>query len=544
MKQLIALLKAIMSQDMNLFKYKTKSNSSYATKVIMPLTLAIIFMCAIGTYFYIFATELSKMNLTYIMLTFAMIVPCLFTLIEGIYKTQGILFETKDNNLLFALPIKKSRIISARLFKLYVFQYLYNLLFILPAYIIYIYFEHPALSFYIISFIMTFLLPIIPTVIACFLGFIVKNISVKFKSKKIIQTLFTMIIFLGIFYLSFNTDRIIDNLLNNANDINDIISKIYYPVGAYIRLIQKFDIFDLLKLLLINIIPLILFVIITSKHYFTIISKSSENGSSRNIVSKRKSKNIKVETKNKMSALISKELKRYFSSTVYMTNTLIGLVIMIIGTIAICVNLNGTFNMITEGEELGVDINQILELMPKIFFGLVVFMSSMTSITSSSISIEGKSFNITKSLPVNPEEVLLSKVLSSNLITIPVILLCDIIFFISFEVQTFDIVAILIISLVMPTLTAIIGLFANLKYPKMNATSDTEVVKQSASSMISVLGGMLISIFLIGILVFASNIININIAIVIELIIICIITISLWNILKKYGNKRFKEIII
>lgn len=78
----------------------------------------------------------------------------------------------------------------------------------------------------------------------------------------------------------------------------------------------------------------------------------------------------------------------------------------------------------------------------------------------------------------------------------------------------------------------------------MNATSDTEVVKQSASSMISVLGGMLISIFLIGILVFASNIININIAIVIELIIICIITISLWNILKKYGNKRFKEIII
>ena len=227
-----------------------------------------------------------------------------------------------------------------------------------------------------------------------------------------------------------------------------------------------------------------------------------------------------------------------------MTNTLIGLVIMIIGTIAICINLNGTFNMITEGEELGVDINQILELMPKIFFGLVVFMSSMTSITSSSISIEGKSFNITKSLPVNPEEVLLSKVLSSNLITIPVILLCDIIFFISFEVQIFDIVAILIISLVMPTLTAIIGLFANLKYPKMNATSDTEVVKQSASSMISVLGGMLISIFLIGILVFASNIININIAIVIELIIICIITISLWNILKKYGNKRFKEIII
>ena len=42
----------------------------------------------------------------------------------------------------------------------------------------------------------------------------------------------------------------------------------------------------------------------------------------------------------------------------------------------------------------------------------------------------------------------------------------------------------------MPTFTALIGLLMNLKYPKMNATNDTEVVKQSMSSMISVFIGI------------------------------------------------------
>ena len=170
-----------------------------------------------GTYLYILGYELEKLNLTYIMLTFAMLVPTIFTVIEGIYKSQGILFETKDNDLLFALPIKKSKIILARLIKLYVFQYLYNLLFILPAFALYIYFENPGMNFYVISIIMSFLLPIIPTIVASFIGFIVKGVSSKFKAKRIVQTILTMILFLLIFFVSFNTNQFITNLIDRKS---------------------------------------------------------------------------------------------------------------------------------------------------------------------------------------------------------------------------------------------------------------------------------------------------------------------------------------
>lgn len=538
MKKLIRLLKAAMSQDMDMFKYKTKASNSRTKQIIFPIMLSLIVMFAVGVYAVMFALEFSKVNLTYIMLTLFIILTTILTLVEGIYKSQGILFDAKDNDLLFSLPIEKSKILFVRIFKLLSFQFLYNALFMIPAYVVYIYYEHPGISFYLISILMTFLLPIIPTVISSIIGYIVKAVSVKFKAKKIVQTVFTMIIFFGIFYISLNTQGILKNIINNAESINAVIKKVYYPAGAYIDLIQNFNITTLLILIVINIVPLAIFIMIASKFYFGIISKSSEKGKSKKI----KSIESKVKVKSKLSALVSKELKRYFSSTVYIFNTSFGLILLLIITIAMSVNINGVINTITEGEGMGIDINTIISLMPKIFFCLVTYTACMTSITSSSISLEGKSFNITKSLPISVDTILLSKILMSCIITMPVILISDLIFFIAFQVEIIDILFILTISILMPILIAIIGLFTNLKYPKMNASSDTEVVKQSMSTTIAVFSGMILGLVFAVLMVAGAQTPNINLFVLIELMVLAIVILALWKRLKKYGNKRFKEI--
>lgn len=541
MKKCISLLKAMMSQDMELFSFKKKNNSSKVKKAITPVIIGIIFMLAIGTYLGILGVELSKLNLTYIMLTVALMLPVIFTLIQGIYKSQGILFETKDNDLLFSLPIKKSTIVFARIFKMYAFEYLYNLLFILPAFVIYAYFEHPRINFYFISILMSILLPIIPTVIASFIGLLVKNVSVKFKSKKIVQTVFTMLIFLLIFYFSYNSNTIITNLINNASSINEIITKIYYPIGLYIHLIQEFNTLDLLQLIIINIVPLVIFVYMTSKIYFKTIVKGKEKATS----SKSKSAyQEKIKKRSKLNSLVIKELKNFFSSPVYMFNTLIGIILLFIATIAMCINVNGTISTFMEAENINMDISVILNILPKVFLGLVIATASISSITSSSISIEKKSYNITKSLPLNEKEILLSKLISSDVILIPVMIISAIIFFIFFEVEIFDIISIFLMILIMPNFIGIIGLLTNLKYPKLNATSDTEIIKQSTSSMVSVFLGMIIAGILIGILIIVPNYlkVSINFIVLLELVILCLITIILWNILKKYGKRRIKEI--
>ena len=149
----IAQLKAVLTEDMNLFKYTSGKNASKINKAILPIVLFLIVMFSIGYYAYLIAEPLHQVNLTYIMLSMFIFIISIITLIEGIYKSQGILFDSKDNDLLFSLPISKKKILFVRIFKLMLFQYLYNLMFLLPAIGVYIYFEHPGINFYLISFL-------------------------------------------------------------------------------------------------------------------------------------------------------------------------------------------------------------------------------------------------------------------------------------------------------------------------------------------------------------------------------------------------------
>lgn len=536
MSKIISLLKAVMSQDMNLFRYKLKKKSSKISSIMFPIFLAILVMAGIGTYAVMFAYELTPLNLTHVVLTMYILFTVVITLIEGIYKTQGILFDAKDSDLLFSLPIKKSTIFFARIFKLLVFQYLYNLLFMLPAFAVYAYFEKPGISFYLISIIMTLLIPIIPTIISALLGSIIKTISVKFKAQKLIQVLSTTIVFIGIFFLSFKLKEIITSVVQNAMSINNTLTNIYYPAKLYIRLIQDFKIQDLFMLLAINIIPAILFIYIASINYFKVISKSKETSGSK----KRKNNIQNIKTKSKIQALVSKEIKRYFSSTVYIFNTAFGIILMLVITVTLCVNLDGAINAVLEGEDIGLTMEQIKSYIPKIYFQIVIYTACMTSITSSSISLEGKSLYILKTIPIETRKIFKAKIITSNIITMPIMFVSEIIFFIIFRPEIKDIIFILLATIIMPTLTAIIGLLVNLKHPKLNASSDTEVVKQSASSGISVLIGMVLGMVSIVTAVIFYN--SIDLCYIIELTILTVITIVLWTILKKYGQKRFMQI--
>ena len=95
----ISLLKAVLTQDMNMFKYKTTSKKKIH-KILMPVFLFLLVATAIGSYTYMIGKALHQVNLTYVMLTMFILLVTILTFTAGIYKSQGILFDTKDNDLL------------------------------------------------------------------------------------------------------------------------------------------------------------------------------------------------------------------------------------------------------------------------------------------------------------------------------------------------------------------------------------------------------------------------------------------------------------
>ena len=537
MKKYFSLLKASMTEGMNLFKVSTKKKNAF-TKIVLPIILAFLLMGAMYSYSELIMEQLESVNMEFVLLTLFIIVTSIMTLVEGIYKSGNLLFNCKDDNLLLSLPIKKGTILFIRVFKFYVFELLYNSVFLLPAMLVYVIHMKPGITYYITSFIGLLVFPIIPILISCLIGTFITSVASRFKGKNYVQTLITMVFILCIMYFSYNSQKLVMNIAQNASSINVFLTKIYYPAGTYIELITKFNFIKLLEFIVVNLSLFIVTIVLIGRVYFNI------NSSIKSVKVKKLNKKYIIKSATPTKALMKKEFSRFINSTVFVTNAGFGLVLFIVGTILVSVKFDSIAQMLIKND-LTIDLEYIKSCMPVILFGFICFTSFMTSITSSMISLEGKSFNILKSLPIKPYKIIKSKVLTAIIIMLPCILVGDIIVFIRFKFDLQSIILILLASILLPLIAETMGIIINLKYPRMDAKNDTEVVKQSMSSAISVFLGMgIISITLFLLLkAIDANIPN-NIIMLIFIIVYVSIYFGLEVILHKICDKSFDNILV
>lgn len=541
MKKLICLLKATMSGDMSIFKVKTNKTTdikkSASNKLVMALLSLMLFGVAFS-YANMFAEPLREVNMTYVMLELFSISVSIFALLECIYKSQGILFEAKDNDLLFSMPLQKKTIISARLIKLLTFEYIFDFIFFVPAIIVYAQLEQTSWQYWVTSFVMLMVLPVFPTVIGSAIGYLIKIFSNKFKKRKIIQTITTLCSTLVVMYFAFNLQNILLNLANNANSIDKVLSKFYYPIKLYISLVNAFNIKDLAILILINIVISIAFIAIFSISYFKVISKSSE-------ISKKTKYKLKKKINSQLTALIMKDFKRFLASPVYIVNAGFGLIILFIVSICVCVNFEGTVNLVCSNfaqQNLSIDFEYIIKLIPMGFLVMIAFVIPLSMVSSAAISIEGKSLEFTKTLPVSGKKILLAKVLMSDLIIIIPTIICAVMLAIRFNFDIINAVQIIIACIVLANFTSILGLIINLIFPKMDAKNDTEVVKQSVSTLVATFSGMLVFGIIIILWITLNTFINFELFIFIIIVAFAVLNIIEYKILTTYGIKKLYKI--
>ena len=531
--KIYSLLKATFSQDMNIFKISLNNNSSKLKKIILPTFLFCLMLYSMGVYAYAMAQILFPMQQMHVLITLYIVACTLISFVEGIYKSQGILFDAKDNNLLLSLPIKKSHILVVRVLKLLTFQYLFNLMFLLPAFIVYAYYIQPDINFYIIALITSILVPIIPTVCGSAIGYLIRLISSKVNKKKLIQFILSAVITLGVFVIIINMNNFINGLVTNAESVNETIIQMYYPIRLYLNLIVEFNLVDFVILLIINTIPLGVLVLVGAKYYYKIIYRISESG-----INNARTFNVdKIRYRKPMTALALKETKRYFSSPIYILNTLVGPAILFITTISLClkvINISASTTLL-----LPFDIESYL---PAIYYALVVTICGLTQITASAISVEGKTINLIRSLPVSEKTIFNSKICMSFIIQLPIVIISNFLFIFKFRVNLYYSLLIFGITLAAMFLISCLGLIINLKYPKMDANNDTEIVKQSMSSMIATFSGMIILGISVGLVIYLSSFMSLELALLYHLSLVAILGSISYIFLMKKGPNIYRKI--
>ena len=539
MKKLLSLIKACMTSDMSLFKIKVKNKKLSA---IIPLVIAIYLMIIIWAQANLLFEKFSQLNLSYFLLALFVFSISLMTFMEGIYKSGSLIFNCKDDQLLLSLPIKRSIVLFARVFKFYVFELFFNSLFLIPIMIAYIEWGSITWTYFLTSFIMIIILPIIPIVLSCFVGAITSSLSSRFKHKNVVEIIITMAFVLGIMYISFNMNNIFIYVQKHATSINDLITKIYYPAGIYSKLVTNFNINDLLIFILINVSIFVIAILILSKFYFKINSRVKNVVTSKNKV---KVSALSFEQKDKTISLIKKEINSFFKIPVLIINAGFASILFIIGVVLIVVKFDNIV-LLFENPEISKIISKdlILNNISLIIFLLISLTAFMTSITSSLISLEGKNIGILKSLPVKEKTILMSKIYAALVMTTPVLLIGDIVLFFKFKTNIIEAILLLILSIIMPLVSHFIGIIINLKYPKLEWESATEVVKQSTSSFISVMIGMVLFISSIAIIVHLIGKLSSLLILLLATIIFVIINIFLYLYLINKSVVNFNKLTI
>jgi len=540
MKKIYSLIKACMSSDMHIFKIYSKKKNKIAT-LLFPLFIGLYLMFAIYEMADGLFEKISPMHIQYIILSLSIFGISIMTIIEGIYKTGPMLFNCKDDQLLLSLPIKKQTVLFVRILKFYIFEFLFNSLFLLPIIVVYIkWADVISWTYFLTSIVMLLLSPIIPIIISCLIGSITSSISSRFKFKNFVQIIISMIFILGMLLISYNMDSIFNYLVKHANSLNDFITKLYYPAGVYAKLVTDFSFLQLLVFILVNVGLLSITIWIISKFYFKINSRLKNVSITKKLTEKK----IVIKQRNITCSLIRKELNTFFKTPVFIINAGFSLLLFIIMAVAIAIKSDSIISLISSSKDLNISKDLIINNLSLIIFFLITFGAFMTSITNSVISLEGKNFNILKSLPLKTKTILMPKIYSSLVLTTPVLLIGTIIMIIKLKISIVEAMLLICLTIIMPLVSHFIGIIVNLKHPKLDYENSAEVVKQSASSFISVMVGMILLIITIYFLIRLINVISSTFILLLFMVIYLVIDIILYVYLISKGSKSFNKLSV
>jgi ABC-2 type transport system permease protein len=451
-----------------------KNRKKKPTAIYVGVSLLVIFLSFVSFFYsFVIGSGLKSYGCTEILPALMMAVTCIITLMTTVFKVKGTIFGFRDYDLVMSLPIDTGAIAASRLILLYVLNFMFVLIVMVPALLAYGILMKPDILFYIIGFVTMFFIPLVPIVIASFIGALIAFASTRFKHNNLVSILLSMGFLVLIMALSFRTEDNTKQLVNLSKSLAARINQIYPLSGMYIKALVHYDISSLLLFLGISLSAFAFYTAIVKKIFKKMNTLMMTGSYHTNY------KMGRLKTTSPFRALYQKELKRFFSSTQYVVNSGFGIVMLTAAAVAsIFVDLNKVF-----ADEVAVEA--IVTNSPV----YICFCIIMTCTTMASISLEGKNLWIMKSLPVSPKTVYLSKI-AVNLTVIAPAVIDVIILGIAFKMPVVQILICLMITLVCAAFTSFYGLFMNLLLPNFTWTSEIVVIKNSAATLITVFSSM------------------------------------------------------
>lgn len=413
----------------------------------------------------------------------------LVMLILSFFKAGSVLFSMKFYDIIISLPVTKSALLVSRFVTMYVTNLLFSLIVLVPGLTVHIIFAKPGFGFYLISLLVILFSPLLPLTLASIVGAGIKAISSRMKRRNLVEVLLCMVLVIVPIVFGTKMGETTENMDPEAikemvGVLTGMLGNIFPPALWYHNALQG-SFLHLVLLLGVPALIFALFVWLLSLKFTDICAGLNATYAKQNY------KVESLKSGSVLTALVKKEMKLYFSSSLYVTNTIIGYVLAVVlaGALAI-----GGIDAILEpfiasGDIPGIEnyIPLIIKLLP---FVVAMPLCMMTA-SACSISMEGKTFWQLQVLPVRAKDVYHGKLLWNLILVAPFCLMATILLIIGVKPAIADALHYFLIPAVLTLFTVMLGLAGNVWFPNFTWDNEAQVIKQGASVLVAMLGGML-----------------------------------------------------
>lgn len=466
----------------------------------------------------------------------------IFTIgLPGIFISLTV--NQNEMNYIMSFPLKPWQTLFMPFLGAYIFELIIAAFLLTPGFIIYGINMQRGLEYYICGFLIISLLSVIPIIIQIFIIILIQKLGYLINNRALSNTVsFIVNICIILLVELFNSGL---NIASNSNGVSSLIkglnkiiklSGIYYPeVLAYRTMVAGglYSLKPLFIFIFISLVSLVLLMYSMSDIYIYNITKNAEVRTGNKNIDLRK-----LLPKSKLKSLLYQDMKQFYSNSTFIMYGLI--MTLLIPVILLYSTHIQIFSAMSKGHGL-------VPVVTVAITAIYILIGGSNKVASTSISREGRIFLYIKSLPITSKDIIKTKLIHCNILSIIIGVMVGIISYILTHIGMIYILIALLMGFLVLNIYFIFSIFLELSYPMLNWENPKEVMRRSMNFAISFIVLILSVIIVIGLIMPRLFIINILEFMRYTLIIICILTILnfiLYKALIVYGGKKYYEIEI
>ena len=475
---------------------------------------------------------------------------CIFSLIFGFNIILNSFYFSGDIEHILPLPIKPRILISSKFLSVLISESIMEFLFLIAAFLGFIIVTNMNITTVLMSIIGAFTLPILPLVYCGIITLVIMRFTnlIKNKNNTLTILLLGIIIILGIFAINYiNNDSItefVHLLAIGKIKFIDIMNYVFPSTYFLVDAVSNINIISFLIYIVINVIAYFIFMLLADKIYIRGVKKISCNAIYHTeSITKSLSK---CKKQNYIKTYIEKDLKILLRTPAFFSNCILSNLLWPIIIILIYL-IQGQDNIILEfinhykqQESLGLLVVFIA------IFAISAILTTANSISSSSISREGKHLPFIKYIPVEYKTQLNIKAIISMIISFGFNFIYLIFICYYLEATLIDFIVFTIVSLLSCIFFTYLGIYLDTINPKLVWEDELNALRGNENTFFSMAISMIIAGILGGGIYYLNRVVGFPLPILKTMLIILLLAGSIliyYKVMSK-GVTNIKDIEI